>query len=181
MKKNLLSILILICVFILSTSTIAQVHLLLTEAVVTPTLEEYMEIYNPTGATVDLTNYYLSDDEDYALQPGAFGAGPAPNLFSSDFIVQFPSGAMITAGQVVLIAFDGAGFIAEYGFAADYEMKGTDAGTPDMIPPRPDGQKGTLARNRRRVAASNAIHFRFPLPRQRFSRPARAPVPGALP
>jgi len=134
MKKNLLSILILICVCILSTGTIAQVHLLLTEAVLTPTTGEYLEIYNPTGSTVDLTNYYLSDDEDYALYPGTFGAGPAPSIGSSDFIVQFPPGAMITAGQVVVIAFDGATFITDYGFAADYEMKGTDAGTPDMIP-----------------------------------------------
>ena len=134
MKKNLLSILLLICSFILSTSAIAQDHLLLTEAVVTPTTGEYIEIYNPTGSTVNLTNYYLSDDEDYALYAGTFGAGPAPNIGSSDFIVQFPSGAMITAGQVVVIAFDGATFITEYGFAADYEMKSTDAGTPDMIP-----------------------------------------------
>jgi len=152
MKKNILSILflicalflsanilaqdhlLLICALFLSANILAQDHLLLTEAVLTPTTGEFIEIYNPTGSTVDLTNYYLSDDEDYALYAGTFGAGPAPNIGSSDFIVQFPAGVMITAGQVVVIAFDGATFITDYGFAADYEIKGTDAGTPDMIP-----------------------------------------------
>ena len=124
----------LISALFIGTNILAQDHLLLTEAVLTPTAGEYIEIHNPTGSNVDLTNYYLSDDEDYALYPGTFGAGPAPSILSSDFIVQFPSGAIITGGQVVVIAFDGAGFITEHGFAADYEMKGTDAGTPDMIP-----------------------------------------------
>lgn len=133
MKKDLLSIILTMCVLFISTSILAQDHLLLTEAVLTPTAGEFIEIYNPTGSTVDLTNYYLSDDEDYALYPGTFGAGPAPSIGSSDFIAQFPSGAMMNAGQVLVIAFDGAGFITENGFAADYEIKGTDAGTPDML------------------------------------------------
>jgi len=133
MKKNLLSVLLLICAFSLSTNIIAQDHLLLTEAVLTPTADEFIEIYNPTGAPVDLTNYYLSDDEDYALLPGAFGAGPPPNIGSSDFIAQFPPGAVIAAGQVAVIAFDGAGFITDFGFAADYEIRMTDPGTPDML------------------------------------------------
>ena len=50
-------------------------HLLISEAVVTPTANEFIEIANPTGSAIDLTDYYLSDDEDYALLPGAFGGG----------------------------------------------------------------------------------------------------------
>ena len=49
-------------------------HLLLCEAVVTPTDGEYLEIVNPTASPISLDNYYLSDDEDYALLPGASGA-----------------------------------------------------------------------------------------------------------
>ena len=108
-------------------------HLLLSEAVVTPTANEFLEIYNPTAAPVALDNYYLSDDEDYALLPGASGSGPAPSIGTSDFIVQFPAGAMIPAGGVLVIAFDGAGFSAAFGGPADFEIHGTDPGTPDMI------------------------------------------------
>ncbi len=133
MKKNLLSILFLYYAFILSTSTIAQEHLLLSEAVLTPPSGEYIEIYNPTGSTVDLTNYYLSDDEDYALYPGTFGIGPAPTIIPSDFIAQFPAGAEINAGQVLTIAFNDTGFFATFGLHADFEIQSTDAGTPDML------------------------------------------------
>ena len=55
----------------------ADDHLLLCEVVVTPTSDEYIEITNPTAATIMLDNYYLSDDADYALLPGAFGDGPS--------------------------------------------------------------------------------------------------------
>jgi hypothetical protein len=99
-----------------------------------PNENAFIEIYNATEATVDLTNYYLSDDEDYALTPGLFGAGPAPNIASSDFIVQFPHGAMINHRQVVVIALNGAGFDTLFGFKADFEIKGNDPSTPDMIP-----------------------------------------------
>ncbi len=133
MRKNLLFILLLICAFAFNSITSAQVHLLLTEAVVSPTTDEFIEIYNPTGEPVDLTNYYLSDDEDYALYAGTFGNGPAPNIISFDFIAQFPAGEMINAGQVVVIAFDGAEFDTTFGFKADYEINGTDPSTPDML------------------------------------------------
>ncbi|MCH9647374.1 MAG: thrombospondin type 3 repeat-containing protein [Deltaproteobacteria bacterium] len=108
-------------------------HLLLSEAVVTPTPSEFLEIYNPTNAPVALDDYYLSDDEDYALLPGASGSGPAPGIGSTDFIVQFPAGATIAAGGVIVVAFDGAGFFTASGSNADFEIHGTDAGTPDMI------------------------------------------------
>ncbi len=108
-------------------------HLLLCEAVVTLTADEFIEIVNPTGTTVSLDDYYLSDDEDYALLPGASGTGPAPSIGSSDFIVQFPPGSSLAPGGVLVVAFDGAGFLATFGATADFEIHGTDAGTPDMI------------------------------------------------
>jgi hypothetical protein len=108
-------------------------HLLLCEAVVTPTASEFLEIANPTGSAVALDDYYLSDDDDYALLPGFFGAGPAPSIGGFDFIARFPAGASIPAAGAVVVAFDGAGFLAAFGFAADFEIAGTDAGTPDMV------------------------------------------------
>ena len=134
MKKNLLLIYSTICALLFSTNIFSQDHLLLTEAVVTPTSAEFIEIYNATGATVDLTNYYLSDDADYALTPGMSGAGPVPNIVSSDFIVQFPNGSTINHRQALVIAFNDTGFFAIFGFHADFEIHGTDPSTPDMIP-----------------------------------------------
>jgi len=61
MKKKLLINLFLILVFAFSTNVIAQDHLLLSEIVVTPTAGEYVEIFNPTASTIDLTNYYMTD------------------------------------------------------------------------------------------------------------------------
>ena len=134
MKKSLPFVLLSVFAMFFQSTANGQVHLLLTEAVVTPTSDEFIEIYNPTGVPVELTNYYLSDDDDYALYPGTFGAGPPPVIASSDFIVQFPPGAVINPGQVVVVAFDGALFLIAYGFLADYEIKGTDPVTQDMIP-----------------------------------------------
>ncbi len=108
-------------------------HLLLCEAVLTPTSDEFIEIANPTGAAISLDDYYLSDDEDYALLPGASGSGPAPDIGSSDFIAGFPPGSSIPAGGVIVVAFDGTGFETTFGFKADFEILGTDAGTPDMV------------------------------------------------
>jgi len=108
-------------------------HLLLCEVVLDPTDGEFIEIANPGSSAVNLDDYYLSDDEEYALLPGASGAGPAPSIHSSDFIVQFPAGTSIPAGGVIVVAVDGAGFESEYGSKADFEIKGTDTGTTDMI------------------------------------------------
>lgn len=103
-------------------------HLLLCEAVLTPTAAEFIEIANPSGAAVSLDNYYLSDDEDYALLPG--NANP---VGSSDFVAQFPAEATIPPNGVIVVAFDGAGFASTFGFQADFEIHSKDSGTPDMI------------------------------------------------
>ncbi len=107
-------------------------HLLLTEVVLTPTDGEYVEIANFTGAEVSLANYYLSDDMDYALLPGASGDGPVPDIGTSDFLVKFPDDAVIMNGEVLVIAFSGTGFNTTYTLTADFEIKGTDDLVADM-------------------------------------------------
>lgn len=109
-------------------------HLLITEFVVTPTAGEFIEIYNPTLATIDLSRYYLTDDvtnnnNDYVNVVNGAGALSVANF---DFLVKFPEGASIAPGGVKTVAFSGAGFILSYGSAADYEILRDDAGTPDM-------------------------------------------------
>jgi len=86
-------------------------HLLLSEIVVTPTAGEYIEICNPTGAAVDLSNYYLTDDWFSTGGTGYF---------------QLPAGGVYT------IASDGAGFLATYGVPADFELNATSPSI-DMV------------------------------------------------
>ena len=40
-------------------------HLLLTRIVTQPDKAELFSIYNPTNTSIDLSNYYVCDDEDY--------------------------------------------------------------------------------------------------------------------
>ncbi len=126
-------------------TAMGQDHLLLSEAVATPTTDEFIEIGNPTDQVIALDDYYLSDDMDYALLPGQFGDGPAPDVdATNDFIARFPAGATIAPGQIVVIAFNGATFTTTFGFTADYELLAMDAATPDMLPAY-DGSIGTAA------------------------------------
>lgn len=119
-------------------------HLLISEFVVTPTDKEFIEIYNGTGADIDLTNYYLSDalyngDNDYInVVDGSYTA------FGSDFLAKFPDGAMIADGEFLVVATDGAGFLTEYGIEADFELRGTSDTVADMVPPK-EGDIGASA------------------------------------
>ena len=58
--------------------------------------EEFVEIYNPNAAAVDLRNYYLSDAPSFWMLPG-HPTTPIV-LDASDFLERFPAGASIPAG-----------------------------------------------------------------------------------
>ncbi len=134
MKNSLRLVLFLLTMTILIAPPWAQAqdHLLITEFVVTPTAGEFVEIHNPTANSLDLSNYYLTDEvfnnnNNYInVVKGNFTA------FTSDFMVKFPNGASIAPKQFVTIAVSGAGFTVTYGKPADFEIKGDDANTPDM-------------------------------------------------
>lgn len=111
-------------------------HLLLSEIVVTPTAGEYMEICNPTGAPVDLSNYYISDDWFSGVTPPT-GYHQVPQAgyaigINFDFTARFPAGSVIPPGGVYTIASDGAGFLATYGILPDFELSPT-SGAADMV------------------------------------------------
>ena len=84
-------------------------HLLLSEVTLSPAGGEFIELVNPTGATVDLSTYYLSDNGNYWKLPAS-----TPNLGAADFIARFPAGATIAANQVITIA---TGTAAAFGSA----------------------------------------------------------------
>lgn len=79
--------------------------------------EEWIEIYNPTGSTIDLSNYKLGDEETSGGSEGMY---------------RFPAGASITAGQKITVALKATGFFALYGFNPTYEVIETNASVPNM-------------------------------------------------
>jgi hypothetical protein len=110
-------------------------HLLITEVMTMPfgsvsgTRAEFVEIWNPTGQTFDLSVYYLSDSKAYARLP----EGDVEVEDQTDFIVRFPLGSSISPDQVIVVAIDGEGFEEAYGQVADYAIKEPGDATPMTI------------------------------------------------
>ncbi|MFW6116351.1 MAG: hypothetical protein ACOC6F_01365, partial [bacterium] len=120
-------------------------ELLLTEMVVTPTAGEFVEIHNPTGETIDLTDVYLTDATFagggvyyYNIVTGSDAGGGG----FGDFHARFPSGASIGAGEYQTIALDGSeNFSTTYGISPTYELYEDGASAdavPDMLEALPD-------------------------------------------
>ncbi|HEY4179431.1 MAG TPA: lamin tail domain-containing protein [Kofleriaceae bacterium] len=107
-------------------------QLLLTEVVLAPSNAEFIEIANPTNATVNLGTYYLSDSGNYFKTPtGVLG------LATSDFVVKFPANASIPAGGVITVSMDtAANFQTVYGAAPTYALAAmapiATSGTPSL-------------------------------------------------
>jgi cardiolipin synthase len=79
--------------------------------------EEWIEIYNPTASSVDLSNYKIGDEETSSGTEGMYS---------------FPAGSSIAAGQKITVALKATGFFALYGFNPTYEVINTDASVPDL-------------------------------------------------
>ncbi len=107
----------IVSLLVLMSSVMAQDHLLISEIQTNPKDHSFIEIYNPTGQTVSLDNYYLADyNTYYRLVANSYTSD------SRDFIVRFPAGANITDGQVLVVAVKGGTFETQYGFAPDFEI-----------------------------------------------------------
>ena len=100
----------------------ATTPLLLSEVVLAGVGKEYIEIVNPTNQSVDLSQYYLSDNGGYFKLPLGVTMTTATN-FTADFIVQFPPGSTIAAHGVVTVAIGSAAlFTSGYGVAPTYSI-----------------------------------------------------------
>lgn len=141
--------LILFCAVFLGTSlSLGQNHLLITEFVVTPTAGEFIEIYNPGPDSVDLTNYYITDGTHagsgtyyYNIVTGASSGGGS----FGDWHARFPAGAKIGPGEYQTISLSGNGnFLTTYGVEPTYELFEDNAGTdvPDMLEATPGSING---------------------------------------
>ena len=110
-------------------------HLLVTEVMTMPfgsvsgTRAEFVEIWNPTEQTFDLSVYYLSNSKAYALLP----EGDVSVESGQDFIVNFPVGAQIRPDDVIVVAIDGEGFEEAYDQVANYAIRDPGNSTPMEI------------------------------------------------
>lgn len=115
--------------------------ILISEISVQGTDQEFIELYNPTLQEVDLSQYYLTD-----LSNAVSNGTAMDNEFvkvttgtikpqQTDFLVRFPDGAKMAAGQrLVIVIANGATFESVVGVKPDYEMLSKNPDVPDMLP-----------------------------------------------
>jgi hypothetical protein len=139
---------IVICLFLATASSAgAADHLLISEVVVTPTAGEFVEIFNPTDAAIDLSHVYLTDATYttgstyyYNLVTGANAGGGD----FGDFHARFPDGATIASHEYQTVAIAGSdGFFVTYGADPTYELF-EDGPSPDAIPDMREALPGSI-------------------------------------
>lgn len=79
---------------------------------------EFVELVNPTGFTVDLSNYSLGD---------------AVNSTDFEDVRRFPAGTVLAPGETLVVAVTATGFWTEYGFNPDFEVLETDPAVANLI------------------------------------------------
>ena len=99
-------------------------HLLLTRVVTQPDAAESFSIYNPNDSPIDLTNYYICDDEDYYTMQTEDEL--SPSHIASGFTARFPS-INIESGDTLNIILN-ENYTEYYGeeFTPDIIMYGAD-------------------------------------------------------
>ncbi len=122
-------------------------HIVFSEVRTQPGNNEGIEIYNPTNASVDLSDYriynatFISPDGlsdcRYYNHAILIDGGTCGEAFT-DFDIQFPAGSSIGAGQIRVIAINGATSFCAAGNCAnampDFEIPPTDGGQSATVP-----------------------------------------------
>ncbi|MFQ5706511.1 MAG: FlgD immunoglobulin-like domain containing protein [bacterium] len=139
---------VMLTVILLGNVLFAQDHLVISEIAVTPTPGEFVEIFNPTSDTVDLSNYYLTDAT--FAGGGAFyykivtGNGGGGDFF--DFNAWFPDGATIAPGEFQTIAIAGDSlFFDVYGVLPTYELYEDSTDFANDVPDMREATPGSIA------------------------------------
>ncbi|HEU5041818.1 MAG TPA: lamin tail domain-containing protein [Gemmatimonadales bacterium] len=102
-------------------------HLLLSEIKSGPNDLEFIEIFNPTCAEVDLSTYYLTDEPTYGLLPGWGSPAPPPGFANA--VVRFPAGASLPSGAAAVVARNGVEFETAFGVPAHFALVETGSST----------------------------------------------------
>jgi hypothetical protein len=106
-----------------------QPHLLISEVRISPTAQEFVEVYNPGAVAVDLSTYYLADFSGYYLVTQGTAAPIA-----SDFLLRFPPGAQLPAQGFLAVSLESAaGFSSAFGVLPDFDLDAADPSAPDML------------------------------------------------
>lgn len=77
---------------------------MISEIGVQPAGGEFIEIYNAGTTSVDLSNYYLSDNSGYHGIAAGMAWNPVTSNPGTDFLAQFPAGTSLAAGAAIVIA-----------------------------------------------------------------------------
>ena len=98
-------------------------HLIFNRICVNPNEGELIEIYNPTDEIIDLSNYYLSDQNDYYN----WVFGNASNLSTQDFLIKFPNNTQINPQESLSITTQTiSDFSNYYGYEPDISIIDTE-------------------------------------------------------
>jgi len=115
--------------------------LLLTEIATLGSDQEFIEIYNPSGEAVDLSDYYLTDanyragnQHYYRIAEGNPDDTTIGGGVFNDFHARFPDGYMIAAADTIVVTVAGSDlFETSFGFLPDLELF-EDGSVPDNVP-----------------------------------------------
>lgn len=147
MKKYLL---FFVPLFVISFGGVlfSQDHVVISEILVTPTDGEFIEIYNPTSSTVDLSNYYITDatfaDDTVFYYLIVTGDGGGGDFW--DFNARFPEGAQIAPSEFQTIAIPGdSTFFDEYGVLPTYELFEDSTAFANDVPNMREAAEGSIA------------------------------------
>ena len=95
-------------------------HLVFNRITISPTNAEFVSIYNPTSESIDLSDYYITDSNNYYNLPSG-GDFWSESLF--DFIARFPDGQSIESNDSLIISFHDSQMFADYyGYNPDISL-----------------------------------------------------------
>ena len=101
-------------------------HIIISTVVLTPSDGEYVEITNPTGDDIDLSDYYISDATDNTSGKVYYKLPSGTDYWSgsgSDFICRFPTGYSLAAGTSIKVSLrDNDSYVSTYGDSADLAL-----------------------------------------------------------
>jgi hypothetical protein len=96
-------------------------EILITEIMYNPAVQEpggeWIELYNRSSKTIDLSEIKIGDSETRGDSEGMY---------------RFPSASVIEPGQVIIVANRALIFIQKYGFRPDFELANSDPSVPDL-------------------------------------------------